>query len=43
MDFLLNDKPAIGVWSAEQFKGFRHKFDYIDIQLELAEYLLRIE
>jgi len=42
MDFLLNDKPAIGTWGKEQFKGFKHNADYIDIQLELIEYILRI-
>ena len=43
MDFLLNEKPTIGKYTEMQFKGFKHKPDYIDIQLELAEYLLRID
>jgi len=43
MDFLLNEKPTIGRYTEMQFKGFKHKPDYIDIQLELAEYLLRID
>ena len=43
MDFLLNEKPALGKYTEMQFKGFKHKIDYIDIQMELAEYLLRIE
>jgi len=42
MDFLLNDQPAFGEYTEVNFKGFRHKSDYIDIQLELIEYLMKI-
>jgi len=46
MNFLLDDNEE-ETWGGEkpieQFRGFRHKTDYIDIQLELAEYLLRID
>jgi len=42
-DFLYNDKPMFGKWNESQFKGFKHKLDYVDIQKELAEYLLRID
>jgi len=46
MNFLLDDNEE-DTWGGkkpiEQFKGFKHKADYIDIQLELAEYLLRID
>jgi len=42
MDFLLNEKPAFGKYTEMQFKGFKHNPDYIDIQLELIEYILRI-
>jgi len=46
MNFLLDDNEEEtwgGEKTIEQFKGFRHKAEYIDIQLELAEYLLRID
>ena len=42
IDFLLNEKPAFGKYTEMQFKGFKHNPDYIDIQLELIEYILRI-
>jgi len=42
MDFLLNERPSIGKYTEMQFKGFKHNPDYIDIQLELIEYILRI-
>jgi len=42
MDFLLNEKPAIGRYNEIKFTGFKHNPDYIDIQLELIEYILRI-
>ena len=42
MYFLLNEKPAFGKYTEMQFKGFKHNSDYIDIQLELMEYILRI-
>ena len=42
-DFLLNEKPAFGAYSEMQFKGFRLRYEYLDFQLELTEYLLRID
>ena len=42
LDFLLNEKPSFGKYTEMQFKGFKHNPDYIDIQLELIEYILRI-
>jgi len=42
MDFLLNERPMIGRYNEMKFTGFKHNSDYIDIQLELIEYILRI-
>lgn len=42
-DFLLNEKPALGSYTESNFKGFCFRSEYIDIQLELTEYLLRID
>jgi len=42
-DFLYNERPMLGRYNEMQFKGFRHNTDYIDIQMEIAEYLLRID
>jgi len=41
-DFLYNDAPAIGEYNKTAFSGFRLKSEYVDIQFELAEYLLRL-
>jgi hypothetical protein len=42
-NFIYNDKPSLGAWGESQFKMFLHKPNYIDIQMELADYLLKIE
>jgi len=42
-NFIYNEKPTLGKHIESQFKGFKHRPDYLDIQLELSEYLLRID
>jgi len=42
-DFLLNEKPSFGIYTESNFKGFRFRSEYLDFQLELTEYLLRID
>lgn len=42
-EFLLNEQPAFGKYTETQFKGFKYQDDYVDIQRELAEYLMMIE
>lgn len=40
-EFLYNDH-VIGKQKETNFNSFRHKDDYLDIQMELAKYLLKI-
>ena len=42
-EFLLSDELAIGNFNETGFSGFRLKFEYLDFQLELTEYLLRLD
>jgi len=42
-EYLLSDELAIGNFNETGFSGFRLKFEYLDFQLELTEYLLRLD
>jgi hypothetical protein len=42
MDFLLNEKPAFGKYTESNFKGFKFRPDFPDIQLELCDSLIKI-
>jgi len=42
-EYLLSDELAIGGFNSAGFSGFRLKFEYLDFQLELTEYLLRLD
>jgi len=41
-EFLFNEKPTMGRYTESQFKGFRLRSEYIDIQYEISEFLLRL-
>ena len=43
LEAFINNDHILGKQIESNFKLFRHRDDYIDIQLELAEYLLRID
>ena len=42
MDFILNERPAIGRYTEGQFTGFKLRDDFPEIQMELCDYLIKL-